>query len=248
MNMVKSAPTRDLTGYLTPSDPARTPRELTDLLSFITGRPYSAIFIHCMVFDDRGRTLMLRHAGKPDLPVYGGHEAWAWCTPWITVESYLPGEIGGASEKSIDEVVRRTLQVHIPALQRLDGNVSILTAVQTPCQLKADGSARSVLILTAGVRMEPHHPIVLYGTPWVDYHWASISNVGRLDCKRGCGALCRKPWFLVAVHRWRTANRRAVKMKLKLGLQEERERNWNGMDAMARRKRMKRWKPRARDV
>lgn len=203
MAIHSAARLEELTHLLLPRDHLLTPVQLSKRLGGITKIHYDAILIHCMVFENGGRTLMLRHAGSSDIPPLD-HEPWRWCTPWVTVESYLPeAETSGpATNLTIEDVVENALAVNI-GLDQCMAVTKVLTAVQTSRRIASDGSRRPVLVVAVGVQVRLSTPISLYGTRWIDYTWAAQTKVVEFDIENGCEGMCRKPWFGIAARRWR---------------------------------------------
>ncbi|KAK5122937.1 hypothetical protein LTR85_003502 [Meristemomyces frigidus] len=197
----RDLPFENLTHLLQPHDHTLTPKQLTLNLGHHTGKDYKAVVIHCMVFDEFGRTLRLRHMGPRDLPPMN-HTALHWCTPHITVESYLPADVNDATEISIAEVVRDALWWNVGITEFTD-KASVLAAVQTSMILTTGAAGPlPILLIAAGIEMSPPSRIVLAGSRYIDFNWTRSHKVKKRYAKWACDALGRRWVFPRAARQW----------------------------------------------
>ncbi|KAK5122945.1 hypothetical protein LTR85_003510 [Meristemomyces frigidus] len=155
---------------------------------------YSAILVHCLLFDSAGRTLLLRHT-NPLTTYVDLHKADAWCSPHVTCELYLD-----ASEPTITLSIAKLVERDLPC-GTIPQTATLLCALSTTARLTEDGAQLPALVLAVGLQAIEDFWLYVPPTLCSDKAWVTEGTVG--DGRDECKGLCRRMVFAEGVKQWR---------------------------------------------
>lgn len=202
-----------------------SPHKLLLALSARSGVNYQAIFIHCLIFNEDGESLLIRHpdnmssdiVGPGGFPLNPGsfHQPDHWCSPAVTCEMYVDiedatGPTSATSEDantplSVVEWVKLVLPSFVLGQSRkllcvLDTAMThVRDKLPSVASGREDEKQYPVLVLAVGGRS--------YGGPVASLRsmskkdrWVSAETAGKMESR--CSACCGQWVFPEAVRQW----------------------------------------------
>lgn len=175
-----------------------TSAQLARIIGSQTKVQYKAIFIHCLLFDSVGKTLLLRHP-NPLINNTRLHKANANCSPHVTcafwgLDMYAEGAKEEITNSIADLITDSVPSRHIPE------TLTLLCALSTKVCLTGDGTQHPALVLAAVVQRLVGDYLSVSPALCSDSAWATEAMV--LNWKGGCKAMCRRIVLAEAVKQW----------------------------------------------